>query len=99
MSKLKLNITYRAKADIRLITNHIAKDNKSAARAMSVYLYKICRDLAKFPDMGTIRADFTYKDFRFFIIKKRYVIAYKIDGDNLFISRVLTTYQDICALL
>ena len=99
MSKLKLNITDQAKADIRLITNYIAKDNKNAAKAMSKYLYKICKDLAEFPDMGTIRPDFTYKNFRFFVIKKRYVIAYRIENDSLFISRVLTAYQDICAVL
>ena len=99
MSKLKLIITDRAKADIRLITNFIAKDNKSAARAMSVYLYKICRNLAEFPDMGTVRPDFTYKNFRFFTIKKRYVIVYRVEDSILFISRVLTAYQDICALL
>ena len=99
MSKLKLNITDQAKADIKLITNYIAKDNKSAAMAMSKYLYKICRDLAEFPDMGTIRLDFTYKNFRFFIVKKRFIIAYRVDGNKLFISRVLTAYQDICTLL
>lgn len=99
MSKLKLNITDQAKTDIRLITNYIAQDNKSAAKAMSKYLYKICKNLAEFPDMGTIRPDFTYKNFRFFTIKKRYIIAYRIDSNTLFIARVLTAYQDICALL
>ena len=39
MRKLKLNITYRAKADIRLITNYIAKDNKSAQRlCLCIYI-------------------------------------------------------------
>lgn len=99
MNKLKLNITDQAKSDIRLIINYIAKDNKRAAKAISIYLYKVCKNLAKFPDMGTARLDFTYKNFRFFTIKKRYVIVYKIEGNNLFISRVLTAYQDICALL
>ena len=99
MSKLKLNITEQAKADITLITEYIAKDNKQSAKSMAMYLYKVCSDLAKFPEMGTARPDFTYKNYRFFIVKKRYIIAYTIDGNNLFISRVLTTYQDICVLL
>ena len=99
MSKLKLNITDRAKKDIILITDYIAKDNKRAARNMAVYLYRVCSTLADFPHLGTIRADFSYKDYRFYVIKKRYVIAYRIEGDTLFISRVLSGYQDICAIL
>ena len=71
MSKLKLIITDRAKEDISIITDYIAKDNKNAAKAMSVFLYKICSNLAMFPNMGVSRPDFTYKDFKFYIIKKQ----------------------------
>ena len=35
MNKLKLNITDGAKADIQIITDYIAQDNKNAAKAMS----------------------------------------------------------------
>ncbi len=99
MNKLNLIITDRAKEDISIITDYIALDNKNAAKAMSVYLYKICSDLALFPNMGIARPDFTYKDFKFFTIKKRYIIAYRIINNDLYISRVLTGYQDICSLL
>ena len=99
MNELKLIITDRAKEDISIITDYIAKDNKNAAKAMSVYLYKICSDLAMFPNMGISRPDFTYKDFKFFTIKKRYIIAYRVTNSHLYISRVLTGYQDICSLL
>ena len=99
MSELKLNITEQAKADITLITEFISKDNKQAAKAMAMYLYRICNDLARFPEMGTARPDFTYKNYRFFTIRKRYIIAYRIIGNELIVSRVLTAYQDICALL
>jgi len=40
MNKLKLIITDRAKEDITIITDYIAQDNKSAAKAISAYLYK-----------------------------------------------------------
>ena len=95
----KFNITEQAKADINLIVEYIAKDNKSAAQAMALYLYKICKDIALFPEIGTSRPDFTYKNYRFYTIKKRYIIAYRVINDEIFISRVLTTYQDICDLL
>ncbi len=98
MNKLNLNITDQAKADIKIITKYIAKDNKSAARSFSLYLYKICEKLSNYPELGTVRPDFTYKNYRFFTVKKHYVIAYRIEGDNLFISRILATYQDICSL-
>ena len=99
MSKLNLIITDRAKEDISLITEYIAKDNIKAAKAMSKYLYKICLTLADYPNIGTVRPDFTYKDFRFYVIKKHYIIAYKTDETNIYISRVLSGYQDICMLL
>jgi len=98
MNKLKLNITNQAKADIRLITRYIAKDNKSAAREMSVYFREMCKKIAEFPDMGTLRPDFTYKNYRFLTVKKHYIIAYRVEGSDLFISRVLATYRDICTL-
>ena len=63
MNKLNLIITDRAKEDISIITDYIAKDNKNSAKAMSLYLYKICGDLAMFPNIGVSRPDFTYRDF------------------------------------
>ena len=99
MSKLKLNITEQAKTDITLIMEFISKDNQQAAKSMAMYLYNVCQDLARFPEMGTARPDFTYKNYRFFTIRKRYIIVYRIVGNELFISRVLTAYQDICTLL
>ena len=99
MNKLNLIITDRAKEDISIITDYIALDNKNAAKAMSLYLYKICGDLAMFPNIGVSRPDFTYKDFKFFTIKKHYIIAYRVTSSHLYIARVLTGYQDICSLL
>ena len=99
MNKLKLNISDKAKDDIQKITDYIAKDNLWAAKAMTVFLYKVCTNLTTFPDIGVSRPDFSYKDYRFYTIKKHYVIIYKVEKDALYIARVLSTYQDICALL
>lgn len=99
MNKLKLVITDIAKDDIVTIIDYIAKDNITAAKTMAVYLYKICNDLTIFPNVGTPRPDFTNKDLRFFVFKKRYIIAYKVEGGILYIARVLTGYKDIRTLL
>ena len=89
MNKLKLIITDRAKEDITTITDYIAQDNKKAAKAMSAYLYKICSDLAMFPNMGISRPDFTYKDFKFYTIKNHYIIVYRVSDNNLYISNLI----------
>ncbi|MBQ8475572.1 type II toxin-antitoxin system RelE/ParE family toxin [bacterium] len=83
---------------ISQIVDYIAKDNTTAAKNMAMYLYEICNNLAIFPNIGTTRVDFTSEDLKFFVVKKRYIIVYKIEGEILYISRVLTGYQDICSL-
>ena len=74
MNKLKLKITEQAKADITSIVEYIAKDNKTAAYATAAYLYSVCQNLVGFPEIGTSRPDFTYKNYRFLTIKKRYIM-------------------------
>ncbi|MBP3847573.1 type II toxin-antitoxin system RelE/ParE family toxin [bacterium] len=52
------------------------------------------------PNIGKARKDFTYLDVKFYVIKKNYLIVYRIiNNKKLRILRVLTTYQDICAEL
>ena len=99
MSKLKLKITEQAQSDIKQVIEYISKDNKKAARETALYLYEICRNLAEFPQMGVSRPDFTNKNYRFFTIKNRYIIVYKIDNEFIYIARLLTNWQDICSLL
>ena len=55
----------------------------------------ICRQ----PEIGIKRADFTYKNVRFFVVKKHYLVVYQINSDSVVILRVLSAYQDICSLL
>ncbi len=56
--------------------------------------------LCKHPYLGKSREDFTYFDVKFYIVKKTYLIIYRIiDNKILRILRVLTTYQDICSIL
>lgn len=99
MSKLDLIITVSATSDMELIADYIAKDKKSVATKMLKLFQKSFETLSDHPELGVKRPDFTYKNIMFYIVKKRYVIAYKIHNNNLVILRVLTAYQDICALL
>ena len=99
MNNLKLIIEIKAESDIGLIADYIAKDNEKAAGKMLKQFYKSFEKLSEYPNIGTKRLDFTYKDVKFYVIKKHYLIIYTIVEDTIHILRVLTAYQDICTLL
>jgi len=100
MSNLELEITSRAYYDMEIIFDFIAKDNKSAANKMVKLFYQTFEMFLTHPNIGMTRKDFTYLDVKFFVIKKNYLIVYRvIDDKKLRILRVLTTYQDICSEL
>ena len=63
-------------------------------------LYKTFATLSKHPNLGKTRDDFTYLDVKFYVVKKNYLVIYRIIGNKtLRILRILTTYQDICSIL
>ena len=89
----------KALEDITIIAEHIREDNEKAALKFIQILYNTFEKLAKFPNLGISRKDFTYKDVRFFVVKKHYLIVYNIENNFICILRVLSSYQNICALL
>ena len=100
MNNLELEITSKAYNDMEIISEFIAKDNKSAANKMMRLFYKTFETFLTHPNIGTSRQDFTYMDVKFYVIKKNYLIVYRIiDNKQLRILRVLTTYQDVCSEL
>ena len=99
MSKLKLIIENKAESDMELIADFIAKDNKNAATKMLKHFYKAFEKLTEYPNIGVKRPDFTHKNVKFYVLKKNYLIIYATFEDSIHILRVLTAYQDICALL
>ena len=100
MNNLELEITSKAYNDMEIISEFIAQDNKSAANKMMRLFYKTFETFLKYPNIGTSRPDFTYMDVKFYVIKKNYLIVYRIiDNKKLRILRVLTTYQDVCSKL
>ena len=72
------------------------KDKKSAANKMVKLFYKTFTLLTKNPDLGKLRTDLTLLDVKFYVVKKKYLVVYKIIENKLRILRVLSTYQDVC---
>lgn len=100
MNNLELEITSKAYNDIEIIADFIAKDNKSAANRMVKLFYKTFEMFLTHPNIGKTRKDFTYLDVKFYVVRKNYLIVYRIiDNKKLRILRVLTTYQDVCSEL
>lgn len=100
MNKLELEITSKAYNDIEIITDYIAQDNKNAANKLAKLFYETFQVLCLHPNIGNYRKDFTYMDVKFYVLKKHYLIVYRIiDNTKLRVLRVLTAYQDICSQL
>ena len=99
MNKLDLQITEIATKDMETIADYIAKDNKSAAIKILKQFYKSFEKLSAYPNIGIKRPDFTYKNVKFYVVKKQYLIIYTTIEDTIHILRILATYQDICSML
>ncbi len=99
MSKLALRILGKAEEDMDLIGSYIAQDNIVAASNLLKQFYATFETLTKYPNLGYKRSDFTYQDVRFYVVRKNYLILYKVEQNTLFILRVFPAYQDICSLL
>lgn len=99
MNKLDLKITTIATKDMETIADYIALDNKNAAIKLLRQFYKSFEKLSEYPNIGIKRPDFTYKNVKFYVVKKQYLIIYTIIEDTIHILRVLTTYMDICSML
>ena len=99
MSKLTLRILDKAEEDMTLIGNYIAQDNVNAATNLLKQFYATFETLSEYPNLGYKRPDFTYRDVRFYVVRKNYLILYKVEQSTLFILRVFPAYQDICSLL
>ncbi|MBQ8475981.1 type II toxin-antitoxin system RelE/ParE family toxin [bacterium] len=100
MSNLRLEITGKAYLDIEQITDYIAQDKPNAAHKMAKLFYNTFIMLQNSPALGTTRHDYTNLDVKFWVVKKNYLVVYKVINDEtLRILRVLTSYQDVCSKL
>ncbi len=99
MNKLDLVVENSAERDMFSIADYIAKDNKKAASKLLKEFYKSFNLFCVHPKVGFERKDFTYRNVRFYVVKKNYLIVYAILENSVHILRVLSAYQDICSIL
>ena len=100
MTKRKIIITDEAENDISNIEEYIAQDNVNATKDFVIKLKKSFIILSLYPRLGKNRPDFSGNDKILFLpVMTNYLIAYTIIDNDLYIVRVLTKYQNICAIL
>lgn len=96
---MTFEITDIALSDIEEIIEYILIKNKKAAIDLLKLFYKSFKTLEKNPKMGNTRYDLTDKKVLFWVLKRKYLVVYKIKNNDIIILRVLSTYRDIISLL
>ena len=99
MNKLDLIIENSAERDIYSIADYIANDNKKVALKLVKEFNKSFELFCLHSNIGFERKDFTYRNVRFYVVKKNYLIVYTVIENSIHILRVLSAYQDICSIL
>lgn len=90
----KYILSARARLDVQLIWNHIAKDNLDAADKVKQEFRRVMEQLAQMPGMGHRRSDVQDPRFRFWAVYS-YLIAYYPDTHPLQIVRVVHGSRDV----
>jgi len=91
---MKLRITAKADADLQSIWEYFATENPAAANRLEDALHNAMQFLAEFPGLGHCRADVREKRYRFWSVFS-YLIAYRTEGEDLIVVRVLHGARDI----
>ena len=99
MNNLELIITEEAFYDIEVISQFISNDNFDAAKKTVDMFFDCFKILCEFPNMGIYRKGINAKDIQIFIVKKQFLIAYKVKDNKLIILKVSYRYQNIYNLL
>jgi len=90
---MNYHISRQADADISQICDYIAKDNPDAAELIDNRIHDAIQRLARFPGLGHIRPDVTDKRYLFWA-EGKYVIAYRLEDEELVVIRVLHGARD-----
>ena len=85
---MNYRISRQADADIDLICDYIAQNNPDAADRIDDQIHDAIQRLARFPGMGHTRSEVTDKRYLFWAVGK-HVIAYRVEGEELVVVRVL----------
>jgi toxin ParE1/3/4 len=90
----------RARRDLLAAVRWIARDNPTAAQALSRALAQIAARIAEYPQSGTLRPDLATEPYRFATLTGfPYVIVYNTDRKPPLILRVLHGARDLPELL
>jgi toxin ParE1/3/4 len=93
----RLTITAHARADLREIHSHIAKDNPGAARRFVERLRTKARQLAENPGIGRSRREDLRPDLFSFPVG-HYILLYRDQPDGIVLVRVTHGSRDLPAL-
>jgi plasmid stabilization system protein ParE len=85
---MKVFVTKTAFRDLSAIRTFIASDSVDAASRVLDELHSAIRKLADMPGMGHQRLDVSNPAYRFWSVYS-YVIAYRVQGGSLYVSRVI----------
>lgn len=83
MNSLELIITEEAFHDIEIISQFISNDNFDSAKKTVDMFFDCFNMLCEFQNMGTYKNGIKSKDTQIFIVKKQFLIAYKIKDNKL----------------
>ena len=98
----KLHYSPDARNDLSEIKKYFSVElaNPGAACRMVAYISKRIRSLEQFPEMGASLSPIVGIDTSFrFLVCKNYLVFYRIEGNDVFISRVLYGGRDYVAIL
>jgi plasmid stabilization system protein ParE len=90
----RLVITRTAFRDLLTIWNYIAQDSIDAADRVRDLIRAEMDKLAEMPGMGHVRPDVNNSSYRFWGVFS-YLIAYRVRGRTLYISRVVHGRQNL----
>ena len=83
----------QAQADLDEIFDFIAADNPRRARSWIEEIRQTCRGLRDAPLIGTARPDLQ-RDLRIMTFRRRVIIAYRVQPEQIEILRVFTGGRD-----
>ena len=98
----KLHYSADSRNDLSQIKEHISVeyDNPTAATRMVEYIVKRIRGLKHFPEMGALLSSIVDIDTNYrYLVCKKYLVFYRIDGNDVFIIRVLYGGRDYTSIL
>ena len=91
---MKVVVTRSAFRDLGAIWSHIAADSIDAADRVREEFYDAIRKIAEAPGIGHRRLDVANKSYRFWSVYS-YLIAYRVQGETLYVSRVVHGARDV----